>query len=98
MNRFAWSASVKLFAVANSLGSIREWLCMPTTILWRLAAAATLGVVLMFDDEVITGAPSAFAISKPRSISTSEKLSVKLMLYADSAIDALANWSRTRWK
>ena len=36
--------------------------------------------VAMFDDDVISGAPSAAVISNARSISASEKLSVMLML------------------
>ena len=70
---------------------------MPTSISCRLATGAILATVLTLDEAVITGAPSAFAISKPRSISVSEKSSLKLMLYADSSIDAFSNFSRTRW-
>ena len=64
---------------------------MPTSILRRAATGAMLATGPMFDDDVISGAPSAAAMSNPRSISASEKSSLKLMLYAESAIDALAN-------
>ena len=79
MYRPSFIAFSKSSGVANSFGSIREWLCMPTRILCRAATGATARRS-EFDDAVITGAPSALAISKPRSISASVKSSWKLML------------------
>ena len=65
-------------AVANSLGSIREWLCMPTRILCLVAAVAMRGTVFWLAEAVMTFAPIAFAISNPRSTSASVKSSWKL--------------------
>ena len=92
----AWAAPTRLSGVANSLGTRREWLCMPTGMRWRAATGATRAVVAMFDDEVITGAPRVRAISNARSISASAKSSRMLTLYAAIAIPARWNASRTR--
>jgi len=46
----------------------------------RSAIGAIRATVAMLEDDVISGAPSAVAMSKARSISASEKVSVMLML------------------
>ena len=71
----------KLSGVANSFGSFRfEWLCIATSILCLSANGATFLAALTVADAVMKPAPSALAISKPRSISSSVKLSLKLRL------------------
>ena len=55
----------RLFGVANSFGSIREWLCMPTGILRRAAAVAIRATIAMLAEAVISAVPSAVVISKP---------------------------------
>ncbi len=74
-----FSAAAKLSGVANSLGSFRfEWLCIATIILCFSANGTTRFDAESVVEAVMNSAPSARAISKPRSISASVKLSLKL--------------------
>src|SRR5262245_52710691 len=74
-------ADVKLSGLANWFGSVRlEWPCMATVILYFSAKGATRFAELNVDDAVMRLTPSALAIWKPRSISSSVKLSLKLRL------------------
>ena len=75
----SFSAAAKLSGVANSFGSLMfEWLCIATIILCFSANGATRFAAVSVLDAVMNPAPSARAISKPRSISGSVKLSLKL--------------------
>ena len=75
------SAAAKLSGVANSLGSFTfAWLCIATRNLCLSANGATRAAAFSVADAVMKSAPSALAISKPRSISSSVKLSLKLRL------------------
>ena len=75
------SAVAKLSGVANSFGSfVFEWLCIATVILYFSTNGTRRGTVFRFDDAVISFTPSAWACSKPFSISRSVKLSLKLTL------------------
>ena len=72
-------AAAKLSGVANSFGSFTfEWLCIATIILCFSAKGTTRFAADSVLDAVMNSAPSARAISKPRSISGSVKLSLKL--------------------
>ena len=72
-------AAAKLSGVANSFGSFTfEWLCIATIILCFSANGTTRLADDSVLDAVMNSAPSARAISKPRSISGSVKLSLKL--------------------
>ena len=72
-------AAAKLSGLANSFGSeMFEWLCTATTIWCRAAKGTTRFIAERVDEAVMISAPSARAISKPRSISSSENESSKL--------------------
>ena len=72
-------AAAKLSGVANSLGSlVLEWLCIATAMRCFSANGTTRLATDSVVDAVITPAPNALAISKPRSISASVNDSLKL--------------------
>ena len=75
-----FSAASKSSGPENSFGFLSAWLWKPTGILCFSAKGSILAAVLTLPDAVITLTPSALAISKPRSISASEKSSRKLRL------------------
>ena len=68
----------KSSGVANSFGSILEWLCMATVRPCFLATGATRSTTFWLAEAVIAGTPMALAMANPRSISSSEKSSLKL--------------------
>ena len=72
-------AAAKLWAVANSFGSVvLEWPCIATTIWCRSANGTTRRATGIVVDAVMYSAPSALVISKPRSISASVMSAAKL--------------------
>ena len=72
-------AAAKLSGVANSFGSLMfEWPCRPTTILCLSAIGAIRFATVIVRRGRHDLVPSAFVISKPRSISASVKLSFML--------------------
>ena len=74
-----FTASAKLSGDANSPGlSTSEWPCIATTIRCFSANGAIRLATSIVVELVMISAPSAFAISKPRSISPSVKLAFGL--------------------
>lgn len=74
-------AASRLSGVANSLGSdVFEWLCIATIVRCLAANGATRREAESVEDAVTISAPRARAVSNPRSISSSEKPSLKLRL------------------
>ena len=76
LNSFdSFIAAAKLSGVANSFGSsMFECPCIATAILCFSASGAIRFATSSVVDAVMISAPSALAISKPRSISASVKL------------------------